>query len=265
MTDAEISISASDLIAQRSRLVKAAYRSGPILPFGDDDPTFDVHGALAVRQTTVDAWRSDGRRIVGRKIGLTSPALRERLGAPQQTQGFLFADTQVADGGVIDFNHLIQPLAEAELGLILAHDIDVVGNDPRALRSAIGGATVAIEIVDCRFEDWRIGYADAIADNGSAAGFVLSAERVPLVDADGKAWEMERIGGAAHISGGQVDLDAILRDLHWLAKAALAAREPLRRDEIILSGSLGGAIPMARGDAISARIAGLGACSVSFQ
>ena len=38
--------------------------------------------------------------------------------------------------------------------------------------------TAALELIDSRIVDWRIGLADTIADNASSAGFVLGAARV---------------------------------------------------------------------------------------
>jgi 2-keto-4-pentenoate hydratase len=262
---ADASTAHSEKIVLMALAVKAAYASGPIAPFSESEPSFDADIAHAVRQATIDRWRQAGRRIVGRKIGLTSAAIRLRLEAPQPTDGFLFADTQTANGGIVDVDRLIQPLAEAELGLILARDIEAVDSNASGLRDGIGGATAAIEIVDSRFEAWRIRYADAIADNGSAAGFALGDQVIPLADCAGLNWTMERTGPAEHSATGQIDLDAILSDLHWLAGAAIAAGEPLRKGDIILSGSLGGAIPVRRGDVFSARIAGLGECNLVFQ
>ena len=41
-------------------------------------------------------------------------------------------------------------------------------------------STAAIEIVDSRIDGWRIAFADTVADNGSAAFYVLGDARRPL-------------------------------------------------------------------------------------
>lgn len=225
---------------------------------------FDGATAHAIRDATIARWCTGGRRIVGRKIGLTSAAVRERLGAPEPTDGYLFADTRVADGGAVNRRSLFQPLAEAEVALILAHDVLTLPEHPTDLRCAIGRAAAAIEIVDSRVEGWRITYNDAIADNGSASGFVLSDEGRPFGDVHEFAWDIMRAGHDVQ-DAGTVSADVILRDFHWLAGKAIACGAPLRAGEIVLSGSLGGAVPVAAGDTFSARVAGFGACRVSFR
>lgn len=243
----------------------AAYGSVQIPPLSDCPAALDHAAAHAVRDATIEHWRGAGRRTVGRKIGLTSEAIRARLGAPEPTDGYLFGDTKVPSGGVVDCSRLFQPLVEAEVALIVGRDILRLPDDPADLRAAIHGATAAIEIVDSRIEGWRITYADAVADNGSAAGFVLSEQMRAFEDIRDFTWEMKRNGTDPHDSSGASVSSVIMRDLHWLAGKAIASGAPLREGEIIMSGSLGGVIPVSPGDSLSVSIAGLGTCEVSFR
>lgn len=242
-----------------------AYSCGPILTLGGDGVALDGITAHAVRDATIQHWRDAGRRTVGRKIGLTSVAIRARLGASEPTDGYLFADTAVPNGGLVDCRKLYQPLAELEIALIVGRDILALPDDPAELRSTIAAAATAIEIVDSRIAAWRITYADAIADNGSASGFVLSDELRNFNDAQEFAWEMKCDGTDMHRSSGTSAASVILRDFRWLAGKAIAIGAPLRAGEIVLSGALGGAIPVGAGDMLSVAIAGLGACQVSFR
>ncbi len=47
----------------------------------------------------------------------------------------------------------------------------------------------AIELIDSRIADWRIGLVDTIADNASSAGFALGSARIDPNSAD-----LRRIG-----------------------------------------------------------------------
>jgi 2-keto-4-pentenoate hydratase len=254
----------STTISDMADALVAAYSSRPIPPFVQDGGRLDAVSAHAVRATTVEHWRRAGRRIAGRKIGLTSSALRIRLGAPEPTDGFLFADTETPNGGVVEYATLLQPLVEVEVALILDRSVTQLPDDPAGLRSAIRGISTAIEIVDSRIQDWRISYADAIADNGSAAGFVMSGEIQPFGAHEHFAWEMIFDGKEQNMSSGTVQPDVILNNLHWLAGKAISIGMPLHQGEIILSGSLGGAVPVSQGDVLTGRVAGLGECKVSF-
>ena len=61
----------------------------------------EIDGAYAVQSLNTRYWLGQGRRIVGRKIGLTAETVRKQLGVDQPDYGVLFEDTEVADGGVL--------------------------------------------------------------------------------------------------------------------------------------------------------------------
>jgi len=77
---------------------------------------FDIHSlqdAYAVQELNTLAALAAGRRLSGRKIGLTSLAVQQQLGVDQPDFGMLFADMECRDGDAIDSQRLIQPKARA--------------------------------------------------------------------------------------------------------------------------------------------------------
>ena len=87
------------LVAAAEQL-RAVYTSGsPIEPIGDSIAS--VEEAYAVQDINTANWIDDGRRLAGRKIGLTSRAVQRQLGVDQPDYGMLFADMAVDDGDEI--------------------------------------------------------------------------------------------------------------------------------------------------------------------
>ena len=161
-----------------ARRLREAYSSGAVPPLRDGLDPVDVAGAYAVQTINTRFWEGQGRRIVGRKAGLTAKAVQTQLGVDQPDFGVLFDDMRVADGGKLDSSRCLQPKAEAEIAFVLGADLPSPQTTPDEVAAAVATVHAAIEIVDSRIADWKITFADTVADNGSSAFFVLSDRRI---------------------------------------------------------------------------------------
>lgn len=248
-----------------ARRLRDAYRNGAIAPLRDGLEPGDATGAYAVQAINTRFWSDSGRKIVGRKVGLTAKAVQAQLGVDQPDFGVLFDDMVIADGGHVDADHFIKPRAEAEVAVILASDITAPDATADDVMSACAYAVAAIEIVDSRIADWKITFADTVADNGSSAAFVLGREQRLLDGLDlytcGMALEVN--GAIASIGAGAACLGHPLEAAAWLARTLVQAGEPLRAGDVVLTGALGPMVSLTPGDLVVARIGGLG--SVSFR
>ncbi len=248
-----------------ARALRDAYAGGAIAPLRDALAPTDVEGAYVVQALNTRFWEASGRRIVGRKVGLTAKAVQAQLGVNQPDFGVLFADMAVMDGATVNPACLIQPKAEAEVALVLGADL--IGPDiTRAdVEAAVSEVVAAIEIVDSRIADWKISFADTVADNGSSAMFVLGAVKKPLAGLDlwtcGMALELN--DEVVSLGAGVACLGHPLNAATWLAQTLAARGEPLRKGDVVLTGALGPMVAIKPGDEVRATIGGLG--TVSFK
>ena len=250
-----------------ARRLRAAYHSGPVAPLRDGlDPT-DVEGAYAVQALNTQYWVSDGRRVVGRKVGLTAKAVQAQFGVDQPDFGVLFSDMLVSDGGELRASTVLQPKVEAEVAIVLGADLTGRNISREEVDAAVASVVAAIEIVDSRIADWKITFADTVADNGSSAFYVLGSEHklLPGLDLWTCGMVMEVNGEVASLGAGAACLGHPLNALTWLASTLAERGQPLSAGEVVLTGALGPMVAIKPGDRVRANIGGLGSVSVTFR
>jgi len=255
---------AVDLAAER--LLEASVRRRPCAPVRDLIEPDDVAAAYAVQQRVNRSRLDSGARVVGRKIGLTSAAVQRQLGVGQPDFGVLFDDMQHdAQEPIVD-DRLLQPRVEAEVAFVLGADLIEGDLELAQISGAVDHAVAALEICDSRICDWDISFADTVADNASAGGFVLGSERHTLKEFEPRQALMRmKVTGQQDSNGTGADcLGDPLFALQWLARRARELGDPLRAGQVILSGALGPMRPITRGATAEVMISGLGSLTVTF-
>ncbi|WP_223165641.1 2-keto-4-pentenoate hydratase [Lentzea indica] len=244
------------------RLATAANTRVPCAPvrdlIGDDE-------AYAVQQRNVAARIADGATVVGRKIGLTSTAVRRQLGVDQSDFGVLLDDMAFKDGDVLPMSRLLQPRVEAEVAFVLNADLTTGPFDEATVAKAVGYVRASLEIVDSRISGWDITFADTVADNASAGLFVLGAEHEPGAVVTRDVSMVLSVNGEPRSNGTGADcMGDPLAALAWLATTAAHLGDPLKAGDVVLSGALGPVVPVQAGDHVEATITGLGTVRASF-
>ncbi|MCC6827999.1 MAG: fumarylacetoacetate hydrolase family protein [Novosphingobium sp.] len=249
-----------------ARRLRDAYTHGAVPPLRDGLDPVDAAGAYAVQEINTRFWEAQGRRIVGRKAGLTAKAVQAQLGVDQPDFGVLFDDMRIADGGTLSPASCLQPKAEAEIAFVLGADLADPDTTADQAAAAVASVHAAIEIVDSRIADWKISFADTVADNGSSAFFVLAQAGKPLAGADlyTAGMVMEVNGQIASLGVGAAALGNPLNAAAWLARTLAARGEPLRAGDVLLAGALGPMVALHPGDHVRAIVGGIGACSFSY-
>ncbi|WP_270889321.1 2-keto-4-pentenoate hydratase [Pedococcus sp. 5OH_020] len=248
------------------RLRRAAETGVPCAPVRD--VLGDRNVALAYRTQRMLTQRrlAEGGRIVGRKIGLTSPAVQQQLGVAQPDFGVLFGDMDASGAAPVSTATLLQPKIEAEVAFVLGSDLDSDHLDLDAVRSSVDYAVAALEIVDSRVAGWDIRITDTVADNASSALYVLGEDRVTLDRFEPREVVMTMTvdGSVASEGTGEACLGDPLEALLWLARTSRELGDPLRAGQLVLSGALGPMVAVRAGSSVRAEVSGIGSVSVTF-
>lgn len=223
--------------------------------------------AYAVQQRNIARRLEAGRRVVGRKIGLTSPAVQRQLGVDQPDFGTLLDDMAVVDGEPIDTGRLLQPKAEAEIALVLGRDLTHERHTVADLIGATDYALAAIEVVASRIAGWDIRFEDTVADNASSGLFVLGTQPVPLarLDLAGLGMQMHCDGAPVSEGRGAACLGNPLNAARWLADTLVRTGTPLRAGDVVLTGALGPMAAVQGGQTFTARIDGFAPVRAVFS
>lgn len=263
-----VTSSVSDLRVRTAadRLDEATRTHTPCEPVRDLLGTTDIDSAYAVQQVLTQRRLRAGARIVGRKIGLTSPAVQQQLGVDRPDFGVLFDDMWCDEDRPVPTSRLLQPKAEAEVAFFLSADLVDGDLDADQVRGAVEWAAAALEIVDSRVRNWDIKITDTVADNASSGLFVIGAERVSLADFEPVEVTMTltKDGAEASRGNGAACLGDPLNALSWLARAARQYGSPLRKGDVVLSGALGPMVAVEAGSEVVAELSTLGPVSAAF-
>lgn len=254
-------------IAAAAQAIRLAWQTNEVCdPVRSVLPAGSLEAAYAVQEVNTHYWIGQERRLVGRKVGLTSVAVQRQLGVDQPDYGMLYADMAVMDSEEIRFSRLLKPRVEAEVAFVLGEEL----NDERLtivdIVNAVDYALPAIEIVDSRIRDWDIKIVDTIADNASSGLFVLgsSPRRLDEIDLRLAGMVLERRGEPVSVGAAAACLGNPLNAALWLARKMAQVGWPLGSGDIILSGALGPMVAVQPGDVFEARINGLGSVRAVF-
>ena len=227
----------------------------------------DLSTGYAVQSLVLKEAAEVGRKIVGRKVGLTSEAVQRQLGVDQPDFGVLFDDMAYRPDDIIPMSRLLQPRIEAEVAFVLSRDLPG-GISVAEARAAVGQVLPALEIVDSRIADWDISLVDTVADNASSGLYVLCDTPSDLGDLDLREVEMtmtDQHGAVVSSGTGAACLGDPLAALVWLAGTAERFGLPLRAGDVVLSGALGPMVTVRPGASFKAELTGLGSVSATFD
>ncbi|MGW5383174.1 2-keto-4-pentenoate hydratase [Nocardia sp. NPDC003963] len=208
------------------------------------DVDLNVDDAYRIQDALVGFRLGRGESLAGVKLGFTSKAKMAQMGVSEVIVGRLTDRMCVADGAELDLRRFIHPRIEPEIAYRLGRDVDL--DDPTVdIESCVDAVAPAMEIIDSRYRDFRFTYADVIADNTSAAAYVVGSWR-PMRRAGDLAVRLT--AGDRSVAGSTAAiLDDPVNALHALLAMSRRRRVPLRAGHIVLAGAATAAIPLTSG------------------
>ena len=174
-----------DVASAASTLIEAERSRSQIAPLSDWWPGMDMAAGYAIQDEVIRRRRSSGERIVGMKLGLTSKAKQQRMKVDIPVLGQLTDAMVLGAGETVPLAELIHPRVEPEIVFVLGRSLAGPGVTAAQALDAVSAVHSGVEVIDSRYEAFRFLGPDVVADNTSAARFVLgpvavSPERLDL-------------------------------------------------------------------------------------
>ena len=256
MTPTRIAAAAHEVIARRD-----AARPVPRLP-PDLRPAVPEEG-YAIQAEALRLRRAAGAALAGWKIGCTTAVMQEIMGIDAPAYGTVLAGNVRSSPARVSRDATTGPLAECEIAVEIARDVPARtgGHDRESVAPHVAACMAAIELVEFRFpERERMTVAEFIADDFFQRGVVLGPRIAAWRDID-----LAAVRGSTAIDGqvrgegrGAEVMGHPLTALAWLADRLAEAGTPLRTGQIVLTGTLPPAIPVAPGETALCAVEHLG-------
>jgi 2-keto-4-pentenoate hydratase len=228
-------------------------------------PSLELADAYEIQRVNIGRRVASGQRRVGHKVGLTSEAMQKQLGVDQPDFGVITDAMVIPSGGELALGELIAPRIEAEFAFVIGHALSS-RPDYDELKASVSGIAVALEIIDSRIANWKIGLLDTVADNASSARIAVgpAREATPeLFDAIvGGILTLQVDGDVASSGPGSAVLGDPLRGVAWLSDALADFGEGFDVGDVILAGAVHASVPLTGGRTWSATAAGFEPVSI---
>jgi len=232
----------------------------------DDHPGMDWEDAYAIQDAILARKLSRGRTLAGLKAGLTSMAKMRQMGVTSPVFGWMTDDYAVPHGGECALSELIHPKVEPEIAFVLKKPLKGPGCHIAAVLEATAFVLPGIEVIDSRYRDFKFDLKSVVADNTSAARFVVGGQPVRLdgLDLRTVGIVMEKNGEPVAFGAGAAVLGHPATAIAELANHLGRQGKEIPAGMLILSGGITEAVPVAAGDHVCLQVQGMGSTHLRF-
>lgn len=256
----------ADTTLAAEQLLRAYETKLPIQPLVEQFPELHIRDAYEIQTRQTRHRLAAGAVVKGHKVGLTSLAMQRQMGVDQPDYGVLFDDMFFLEHQQVPKNRFLQPRVEPEVAFVLRRGLTGPGVTVAEVLAAVDMVLPALEIIDSRIADWKIGIVDTIADNASSGGVVLGSTPARVEDVD-----LRLSGCTLHLNGelvatgaGGAVLGSPVTSLVWLVNTLGPLGVSLEPGHVVLPGSITASVPVRSGDVVRATFAGIGSVTARF-
>ncbi|MGX1667976.1 2-keto-4-pentenoate hydratase [Streptomyces sp. NPDC055400] len=203
--------------------------------------------------------------VVGVKLGLTSEAKQRRMGIAAPLTAWVTSGMHIAPGAPLDVAALIHPRVEPEIVFEMGEDLAGPGVTRETAMSAVKSVRAGLEVIDSRFSDFSFALPDVVADNASAAAYVLGDVVVPPDALDLAAEPCTLTVGEETVAKATgSDVQGHPGEALALAANALGERgHRIEKGSLVLTGGLTDAVFLTAGSTVTASFRHLGSVSLT--
>jgi 2-oxo-3-hexenedioate decarboxylase len=241
---------------------EAALEARGVAQLTHEHPDLTPADGYAIQAKAFAHRLARGEEQVGIKMGLTSRAKMIQVNVSEVIWGRLSNTMRVEDGGVISMGRYVHPRVEPEVAFLLKRPLTGIVSPAEAM-TAVAGIAPAMEIIDSRYIDFKFTWADVVADNSSASGFVIGPWSEPGADISNRGMVMEFDGRPVQIGSTAAILGDPIRSLVAAARMVGQAGLELKAGWVVMAGAATAAQPLAPGVYVRNSVEGLG--SVAFS
>jgi 2-oxo-3-hexenedioate decarboxylase len=272
----------TDVAGYAAEMVRLQDETGLGPPISERRPDFTLTEAYQVARRLLATREQSGWRRVGCKLGFTNRTIHAEYGVYAPVFGYMYDRTvsqaQEREGrwtATLSLKGLVQPRIEPEIAFKLRRP-PPINADAEALLGSVEWLAHGFEVVQCHFPEWRFSASDTVADGGLHGRYIVGP--AVSIDADAEALakalqtfrvSLQKDGSTVAEGGGELVLGSPLNALGHLVALleTLPEHPPLEAGELITTGTLTAALPVAPGETWSTRIEGLDlpGLSVAFE
>ena len=231
-----------------------------------------IQEAYAIQDELTKRYISEKEKIliIGKKIGCTNNAAKIQLNIKESFFGNMFSNNVSKSNTIIKPSKFFSPFVEPEFSFLMKDELDVskAPYSPNIVYESILAVLPSIELVDSRYEDWTsVGVNNLIADNAVHAHWVYGDEKRDLnfinfndhsVDLFINEQFIEK-GNASNVMGNPIN------SLTWLINNLALVGKTLSKNCYVTTGTCTKAIPIFKGDKVTADFGKLGTVSFDFK